>query len=607
MSPPNTPDRSNDPTRHDPVGSLPTNPGGDTGVLGGTTQQADAAESLEERIKRRLADHDESATAGEKGDPIIGMTINNRFLVTSKIGAGGMGAVYRARQVGMNRDVAIKVLLRELTENETVLRRFHLEALAVSKLKHPNTIQIFDFGETEDGLLYIAMELLEGRPLQKVLADERQVAVKRALHILEQTAKSLREAHTKGIVHRDLKPDNIFLQAVGEDSDYVKVLDFGVAKVAEGDGQNKTLTKAGSIFGTPKYMSPEQSRGGEIDARSDIYALGIILYELLTGRVPFNAENPLGILIKHLQEVPPPFGLVRPDLVIPEQVERFVLRLLAKSVDERPQTTEAVIREIEKLQAELPPLFRTVVTREDAEAAGIEISTLSVTALDTSLTMGGEGSGRTQTVHVEHPVSRRRRWITVVLGATVVVAGTAGGLYAALPRLDQGFLAFTDMKTAEMELVPEFDVQSVYVNIVSEPLGADVINEAGSIVGQTPLVVRRLKGAPAERYAFRKEGYHEYKRSFDFDRDSTATFSLEKVKVEPDPVIPVVVPDRPIGPKPEAVVKPPTVDPKPEKVPDTRPNPYKGPKKIDDTKANPYGTGGGGAKPGGSTPKNPYE
>ncbi len=609
MTPPAPPRRSDDPTRPVDVDASPTVLRG-SNVTAGTTHQSEG-ESLEERIKRRLADHDESASAEERGDPIIGMVINNRFQVSSKIGAGGMGAVYRAHQLGMQRDVAIKVLLRELTENETVLRRFHLEALAVSKLKHPNTIQIFDFGETEDGLLYIAMELLEGRPLQKVLADERQLSVKRALHILEQTAKSLREAHTKGIVHRDLKPDNIFLQAVGEDADYVKVLDFGVAKVAEGDGQNKTLTKAGSIFGTPKYMSPEQSRGGEIDARSDIYALGVILYELLTGRVPFNAENPLGILIKHLQEVPPPFGLVRPDLVIPEQVERFVLRLLAKSPDERPQTTEAVIREAEKLEAEIPPLFRSVVTREDAEAAGIEISTLSVTALDTSLTMSGQdGINRTQTMHVEGGGAARRRWPTVVLGAVVLLAGSAGALYAALPRLDPAFVKFTALESATVQTIPEFDVQSVFVTIASDPLGADVINEAGSIVGQTPLTLRRLKNAPGERYTFRKEGYHEYKRSFDFDKDSTATFTLEAKVVTPPPSTPVVKPDRSVT-QPAGTVRPvpttpttPTATKPPEKVPTTPKNPYGTIKKIDDTKANPYG----GSKPAApSTPKNPYQ
>ncbi len=565
----------------------------------------DDEESLEDRIKRKLSVHD-GASEGARGDPLIGSTINGRFVITSKIGAGGMGAVYRAKQLGMGRDVAIKVLLRELTENETVLRRFHLEALAVSKLKHPNTIQIFDFGETEDGLLYIAMELLEGKPLQKVLTDEKQLAVKRSLHIMEQVAKSLREAHSKGIVHRDLKPDNIFLQAVGEDSDYAKVLDFGVAKVAEGDGQQKTLTKAGSIFGTPKYMSPEQSRGTEIDARSDIYAMGIILYELLTGRVPFNAENPLGILIKHLQEVPPAFQAIRPDLVIPEQVERYVHKMLAKSVDERPQSTEAVIREMEKLREEVPPLFRNVVTRADAEAAGIEIQTLSVTSLDTDV--GGAGGGvtmtRQETLH-QMQMMRRRKWPLVVMAAVILVLGSAGVLYASLSPLDKGYYAFTAIDESTIGLVPEFEVDSVVVTIVSVPEDATVMNEKGGVVGKTPLSLRRNKGAGTERYTLKFEGYRDYVRSIEFDKDGAVVATLEKI-VEVKPVVVGTPDDKPPGTgttpgvgtnptvgKPDdkpAVVKPVGVDMKdPEKVPDTKPNPWDGPKKVDETKDNPYG------------------
>ncbi|MCA9517092.1 MAG: serine/threonine protein kinase, partial [Myxococcales bacterium] len=163
-------------------------------------------EDLEERIRRRIAAADEDGR--EKIDPVIGREIADRFQIYAKIGAGGMGAVYRAKQRGMDRDVAIKVLLRELAENETVVRRFHIEALAVSKLRHPNTIQIFDFGETPDGLLYIAMEFLEGKPLQKTLREQKQLSVQRGLKVALQIAKSLREAHGKGIIHRDLKPDN---------------------------------------------------------------------------------------------------------------------------------------------------------------------------------------------------------------------------------------------------------------------------------------------------------------------------------------------------------------------------------------------------------------
>jgi len=574
------------------------------------TTNHDADESLEDRIKRKLTDHDESTgITAERSDPLIGMTINGRFVITKKIGAGGMGAVYRARQLGMNRDIAIKVLLRELTENETVLRRFHLEALAVSKLKHPNTIQIFDFGETEDGLLYIAMELLEGRPLAKVLTDDKQVSVERSLHIIEQTAKSLREAHSKGIVHRDLKPDNIFLQSVGEDSDFAKVLDFGVAKVAEGDGQNKTLTKAGSIFGTPKYMSPEQSRGSDIDARSDIYAMGIILYELLTGRVPFNAENPLGILIKHLQELPPPFQAVRPDLVIPEQVERFVHRMLAKQVEQRPQTAEAVIREIAALRKDLPPLFRNVVTRADAEAAGLEISTLAVTAYDTDMG-GGLGGGdtitRSNTIHGIQV--KRRRWPLVAMIALVLLLGSAGGIYASLPQLDKSYYGFTTMTEVEVGLVPEFEVDSIVVTIVSDPDGATIVNEKGQTIGQTRFTLRRNKGTAPERYTIKKDGYRDYVRAIEFDKDDAIVFKMELLDpttVEGKPNIGAIVGD-PKAPEVKVVPKGDTkVEGKdPEKMPETKPNPWDGPKKMEETKKNPYGSGGGSTE---KVKDNPYD
>ena len=571
------------------------------------TTNHDADESLEDKIKRKLSSHDESTGIDtERADPLIGMTINERFVITAKIGAGGMGAVYRAKQLGMNRDIAVKVLLRELTENETVLRRFHLEALAVSKLKHPNTIQIFDFGETEDGLLYIAMELLEGRPLAKVLTDDKQVSVDRALHIIEQTAKSLREAHSKGIVHRDLKPDNIFLQSVGEDGDFAKVLDFGVAKVAEGDGQQKTLTKAGSIFGTPKYMSPEQSRGGEIDSRSDIYAMGIILYELLTGRVPFNAENPLGILIKHLQEQPPTFQQIRPDLVIPEPVERFVHKMLAKQAEQRPQTAEAVIREIVQLRKDLPPLFRNVVTRADAEAAGIEIQTLSATAFDTQ-TGGAFGGGDTmtgaQTIHGIHV--KRRRWPLIAMMALVLLLGSAGAIYASLSPLDKTYYGFTTITDQEIGLVPEFDVDSIVVTLVSDPEGATVVNEKGQTIGQTRLTLRRNKGAKPERITVKKDGFRDYNRSIEFDKDDAVVFKLEPL----DPAngvgvggVVVKPPEKPLDPpKPEVKVVP---DVEPKKVKDTKDDPYGGPSKMDDTKRNPYGGGGGKTE---TVKDNPYD
>jgi hypothetical protein len=173
---------------------------------------ADDRAELDAKIRRRIAEAD----SVDRVDPLIGKEFGGRFTVTAKIGEGGMGAVYRARQKGMDRDVAVKVLLGDLAGNETVVKRFHLEALAVSKLRHPNTIQIFDFGESDDGLLYIAMEFLEGKSLHQVLQEDRVLSARRAIKIAQQMAKSLREAHAKGIVHRDLKPDNIFLCTVGE-------------------------------------------------------------------------------------------------------------------------------------------------------------------------------------------------------------------------------------------------------------------------------------------------------------------------------------------------------------------------------------------------------
>jgi serine/threonine protein kinase len=563
----------------------------------GRDTELEGEDSLEDRIRKRLHASDAEGETGPKIDPLIGREIADRFQIYKKIGAGGMGAVYRARQKGMDRDVAIKVLLRELTDNETVLRRFHIEALAVSKLRHPNTIQIFDFGETNDGLLYIAMEFLEGKPLQRILKEEQQVSVRRGLNIALQMARSLREAHSKGIVHRDLKPDNVVLETVGEESDFVKVLDFGVAKLAEGDGQQKTLTKAGSIFGTPKYMSPEQSRGGDIDARSDVYSIGVMLYELVTGRVPFDAENPLGILIKHIQELPPTFQEMRPDLVIPGEVEDFVMRTLEKDPALRPQTAEAVIREIEKLMADLPDIFRRVVTREDAEAAGIEITTSSRTALDTDL--GGLGTHTIgqfadQTVLAPPSVGRRRKWPLFVAAALLVLLGGAGAIYASFDQLPAEYTGFTAVGDANVGTVPEFDVKSVFVQVISEPQRADVVDSGGNIVGQTPYLLRRNANAKSESYTFRLKGFEDYARSFTFERDDTVRFDLvakEVPKVDKPPVVgkppvdrpPVVATDKP----PTTVDKPPVsaVDRPPVAKPDT-PLEFN-PTKVGDIKVNP--------------------
>jgi len=274
-------------------------------------------------------------------DPLVGSLIDRKYLVEGLIGRGGMGRVYRGRNIRTESPVAIKTLIPELVTDESLVKRFEIEAKAASNLRHPNTIRIYDFGQEGD-LLFMVMELLDGQPLE-ALVREGRVEPARVIRILKQTCAALAEAHAVGLVHRDLKPDNIFLNRVGGEPEFVKVLDFGVAKLRDKRFGNATLTQAGMIFGTPRYMSPEQARAQEIDQRSDIYALGVILYEALTGLPPFDAGDPVAVLVQHVQEPPRPFAEIAPDLAPMPALEAVVMRCLAKSADDRYDTVAQLV------------------------------------------------------------------------------------------------------------------------------------------------------------------------------------------------------------------------------------------------------------------------
>lgn len=285
-------------------------------------------------------------------DKLVGHLLAGKYEILKKIGEGGMGSVYIATQQSIDRKVAIKVLLGKLAEDEIAVKRFEQEARAISKMQHPNTVTIYDFGRTddeEDERLYIVMEYLKGRTLTQLLRTEKVLPGPRACKIMRQVCASLADAHATGIIHRDLKPDNIFLTEVGGDPDWVKVLDFGVAKLADSEGAG-TLTQTGMIFGTPKYMSPEQAEGRPIDYRADIYALGVVLYELLVGRPPFVADTPVGLLLKHISEPPPPFAKVRPDLQIDPRIEAITMRALDKRPDARQQMVAELASEMEAFE-----------------------------------------------------------------------------------------------------------------------------------------------------------------------------------------------------------------------------------------------------------------
>jgi serine/threonine-protein kinase len=300
------------------------------------------------RDGEKLVDHD--AFIAAERDPMRGRTIGGKYQIIERIGAGGMGTVYKASQTGLNRLVAVKILKPELTRDADTVARFSREATAMSLLTHANTTRVYDFGQTDDGLLYLVMEYLEGQLITQRVAERGFLPVMESLRTTQQILRSLNEAHTKGIVHRDLKPDNIFVaRAEGHHTEMVKVLDFGIAKVVAPDRRvDQFETQAGTVFGTPRYMSPEQAQGAPLDQRSDLYSVGALLYQMLTGRAPFTDDDAVVVMAKHIQELPEPPRSVVPQRPIPESLEAVCMRALAKAPDDRFQTAatfEAALEE----------------------------------------------------------------------------------------------------------------------------------------------------------------------------------------------------------------------------------------------------------------------
>jgi len=299
-----------------------------------------------------------AAVTAPPSDPYIGQLLNNRFHIESKLGEGGFGAVYKGLQKVTNRSVALKLLHPEMTRDDNLVARFRREGLVLCNLKDAHTITTYDFDQTPDGTLYIAMELLEGKSLHDVFHSEAPVAWDRMLTIMSQMCSSLSEAHEQGIVHRDLKPENIHLEKRSGNPEFVKILDFGIAKVMHGDGfggnQSPQLTATGQTLGTLEYMSPEQLMGRELDGRSDVYAMGVLGFELMTGRLPFpDAKGPAGLITAQLRKTPDSVSTANPKGGIPREVDELVARMLEKDKKNRhPNMTElrAAIDKILALQ-----------------------------------------------------------------------------------------------------------------------------------------------------------------------------------------------------------------------------------------------------------------
>ncbi len=308
----------------------------------------------------RCPDHDLPFVDLSDGpDPVLGTTVAGRFTILGRLGKGSMGAVYRARQEAVGRDVALKLVRRDRAHDPETKARFEREARAISSLVSPHTVTAFDFGEAEDGSWFLAMEMLEGETVGERLRRVGRLEWSDALRFTRDALKSLAEAHGKGIIHRDLKPDNLFLSRVpsggsGSEQELCKVLDFGIAKWSRDDEEAKIdqlETQAGTVFGTPRYMSPEQAQGSPLDPRSDLYSLGVLLYQMLSGRAPFVDDDAVVVMARHIKDEAPRFREMTPEVVVPESIEAVLWRVLSKSPADRPASADELIAELDAAEA----------------------------------------------------------------------------------------------------------------------------------------------------------------------------------------------------------------------------------------------------------------
>ena len=372
-------------------------------------------------------------------DPCIGTVLNNRFTIQSKLGEGGFGAVYRGVQSGTQRTVALKLLHPDMTKDDNLVARFRREGLLLCNLKDAHTITTYDFDQTPDGTLYIAMELLEGKSLHDVFYDEAPIEWQRMFRIIAQMCTSLAEAHAQGIVHRDLKPENIHLENRPGNPEFVKILDFGIAKVIQGDALGSSrgpqLTATGQTLGTLEYMSPEQLMGKQLDGRSDVYAVGVLAYEMTTGRLPFpDAKGPAALITAQLKDTPDAPSVAFPGGNIPPSVDSIILKMLEKDKADRFADTNELRLVCEttlysdgqpaRAQTPFPAEYTPVPQPMQANRA---VSAPIAPRAPAQHHNPGAGPETRAAIAAANPGSV---WIWVVLAIIVIVGGGVGALLA---------------------------------------------------------------------------------------------------------------------------------------------------------------------------------
>jgi serine/threonine-protein kinase len=349
-------------------------------------------------------------------DPLVGQTIDGRYLVEGVLGEGGMGVVYRARHTGIDRKVALKVLRSEFANDREILERFVLEAKTASALGNPHIVDILDFGRLPDGSTYFAMEHLEGISLTEAI--NQRLTPERIAKIALQVCDGLGAAHAKNIVHRDLKPDNIFILQRGG-GDFVKLLDFGIAKVSTDSTQK--LTRAGAVFGTPHYMSPEQAAGTTVDHRADIYALGVILYEMASGKLPFDSDNFMGILTQHMYKAPIPIRALVNNSDCPPGLEAIVQKCLEKLPGSRYQSVNELADDVRLLLAgQIPKAVNELLGRSN-RVTGTQVDYF-------------KQAGPALMIPGTPPRARPARSPLVAIAAVLAVAAVAFGAYVLWSR-----------------------------------------------------------------------------------------------------------------------------------------------------------------------------
>jgi len=484
-------------------------------------------------------------------DPLLGRVLDGKYTLLSVLGRGGMGVVYKAHQKSLERSVALKLMMGVEPERENEFqRRFFLEAATAAKLKHPNTITVFDYGSTTiDGerVYYITMELLDGVTLSQVLSKGALAPV-RAVNIAMQICRSLREAHAAGIVHRDLKPGNVMLVKQDADdsegdADFVKVLDFGLAKTRGGTATTGSqLTKAGTFLGSPRYVAPEQIEGKPIDGRADIYSFGCVLYRMLSGRVPFDGNQAVEVMLKHLHDPVPPLATAG----VPASFEALVRSCLEKKAADRPRSMDDVIAGLRRVRQELgggPPVSGLVSVPDDIQAQlrealaesppitlmpkeqtspsqtapplksppdsqpsvpSIPASSPSISQTPSSLAaLAQSGEWRIGDVVVEASRSRssigprrpepRRAGAAIVAGVVVGLVAVGVGLAWRLGHLDPLLLALDPPPPPPPPSGPTATAAvSARLRIKTTPAGADVLDVSAGVprlLGITPLIV----------------------------------------------------------------------------------------------------------------------